>query len=111
MTEPTPSIERLNQPVSEADCRSLAELLVDAVESGAAGSFLSPLTVERAEAWWRSLVSTADPRSVVLVARDAGGMVGTVQFHPAWLRISPTVLRSSSCWSIAACAGPGWARS
>ena len=75
--------------MSEADCRSLAELLVDAVESGAAVSFLAPLTVERAEAWWRSLVSTADPRSVVLVARDAGGIVGTVQFHPAWAPNQP----------------------
>ena len=50
MTRPTPAIERLNPPVSEADCRSLAELLVDAVASGAAVSFLAPLTVERAAA-------------------------------------------------------------
>ena len=34
-------IERLATPVSEADLRSLALLLVDAVESGAAVSFTS----------------------------------------------------------------------
>ena len=89
MTEPTPSIERLTQPVSEADCRALAELLVDAVESGAAVSFVAPLTVERAQAWWRTMLSTADPRAVVLVARDAAGIAGTVQFHPAWAPNQP----------------------
>ena len=71
-------IERLKPPFSGADLRGLAELLVDAVSSGAAVSFLPPLTVEQAEAWWRK---TADPKTVVLVARDAMGIVGTVQLH------------------------------
>ena len=47
-------IERLAPPVSEADLRSLALLLVDAVESGAAVSFLS-LTEAQALDWWRKL--------------------------------------------------------
>ena len=34
-------IERLSLPVSEADVGSLADLLVDAVESGAAVSFMA----------------------------------------------------------------------
>jgi acetyltransferase len=89
MTERPHDIERLNLPASDADCRSLAQLLVDAVESGAAVSFLAPLTVARAEAWWRSMLSAADPRAVVLVARDADGIVGTVQFHPAWAPNQP----------------------
>jgi acetyltransferase len=89
MTERPHHIERLNLPASDADCRSLAQLLVDAVESGAAVSFLAPLTVARAEAWWRSMLSAADPRAVVLVARDADGIVGTVQFHPAWAPNQP----------------------
>lgn len=79
-------IERLTPPFSGADLRGLAELLVDAVSSGAAVSFLPPLTVEQAEAWWRK---TADPKTVVLVARDAMGIVGTVQLHPSWAPNQP----------------------
>ena len=41
-------IERLALPASEADVQDLARLLVDAVESGAAVSFLAPLTQARA---------------------------------------------------------------
>lgn len=40
-------IERLIPPVRDADLTALAQLLVDAVESGAAVSFLAPLTLER----------------------------------------------------------------
>lgn len=83
-----PSIERLISPASDADVRALAEVLVDAVESGAAVSFMA-LTVEQAEAWWRELLSTAHPRAIVLVARDAHGIVGTVQVQPAWAPNQP----------------------
>jgi GNAT superfamily N-acetyltransferase len=77
-------IERLAPPVSEPDLRGLARLLVDAVESGAAVSFLAPLPVERAEEWWRSVVSGSRPGAIVLVARDGEGIAGTVQLHPTW---------------------------
>jgi GNAT superfamily N-acetyltransferase len=80
-------IERLTSPVSDADLHGLAELLVDAVSSGAAVSFLPPLTVEQAEDWWRK--TTADPKTVFLVARDAMGIVGTVQLHPSWAPNQP----------------------
>jgi len=49
-------IERLATPVSEADLRSLALLLVDAVESGAAVSFLT-VTEAQALDWWRRHLS------------------------------------------------------
>lgn len=84
----TPSIQRLIPPVTDADLRALAEVLVDAVESGAAVSFMA-LTVEQAEAWWRDLLSTSHPRAIVLVARDAHGIVGTVQVQPAWAPNQP----------------------
>jgi GNAT superfamily N-acetyltransferase len=83
------TIKRLTQPVSNADLRELARLLVDAVESGAAVSFLSSLTLEQAEAWWHKTISAADPRAVFLVARDAEGIAGTVQLHPAWAPNQP----------------------
>jgi len=82
-------IEKLALPVSDADVRQLAELLVDAVESGAAVSFLAPLSAELAEAWWRSTISGARPGAIFLVARDANGIVGTVQLHPAWAPNQP----------------------
>lgn len=83
-----PSIERLISPASDADVRALAEVLVDAVESGAAVSFMA-LGIEQAEAWWRELLSTSHPRAIVLVARDVRGIVGTVQVQPAWAPNQP----------------------
>jgi GNAT superfamily N-acetyltransferase len=85
----THTIERLVPPVGDSDLQALARLLVDAVESGAAVSFVSPLTLERAEEWWRRTISSADARAVFLVARDTEGIVGTVQLHPAWAPNQP----------------------
>jgi GNAT superfamily N-acetyltransferase len=82
-------IERLTPPVSDTDIRGLARLLVDAVESGAAVSFLAPLTLERAEDWWRTTIAESDPRAIFLAARDADGIAGTVQLHPAWAPNQP----------------------
>ena len=81
-------IERLSLPVTEADLASLTDVLVDAVDSGAAVSFLA-LTRAQAEDWWRRLLSTPASGAIVLVARDADGIVGTVQLHPAWAPNQP----------------------
>lgn len=89
MTGPTHTIERLAPPGADADLRALAELLVDAVESGAAVSFLAPLSLEGARDWWRKTLATSDPRAVFLVARDGEGIVGSVQLHPAWAPNQP----------------------
>ncbi|MHB1310662.1 MAG: GNAT family N-acetyltransferase [Gemmatimonadaceae bacterium] len=75
--------------MSDADFRELAGLLADAVNSGAAVSFLAPLTPGRADAWWRSTITAADGGAVFLVARDAEGIAGTVQLHPAWAPNQP----------------------
>ncbi len=83
------AIERLIPPVADADFRDLARLLVDAVESGAAASFLAPLTLESAEDWWRGTISSSRSGAIFLVARDAEGIVGTVQLHPAWAPNQP----------------------
>jgi GNAT superfamily N-acetyltransferase len=89
MTRQRHSIERLTPPVSDSDLRALARLLVDAVESGAAVSFLAPLTLEGAEDWWRRVMSASPSRAIFLVARDVEGIVGTVQLHPAWAPNQP----------------------
>ncbi len=81
-------IERLAPPVSEADLRSLALLLVDAVESGAAVSFLS-ITEVQALDWWRKLFATPASGLIVLAARDSEGIAGSVQLHPSWAPNQP----------------------
>jgi GNAT superfamily N-acetyltransferase len=89
MAEHGYKIERLAPPVGDAALRGLALLLVDAVDSGAAVSFLAPLALERAEDWWREALAAAHPRAVFLAARDAEGIAGTVQLHPAWAPNQP----------------------
>jgi ribosomal protein S18 acetylase RimI-like enzyme len=85
------TIERLEAAkAGDADVRALAALLVDAVKSGAAVSFLDTLELDRAEGWWRSTLATSHPRASFLVARDARGeIVGTVQYQPAWAPNQP----------------------
>ena len=82
------SIERLKPPVSEADLGALADLLVDAVAAGAAISFIE-ITRAQAEDFWRKLLSAPASGAIVRVARDAGGIVGTVQMHPSWAPNQP----------------------
>jgi len=84
-----PTIERLTPPMAAADLRGLAELLVEAVEGGAAVSFLAPLTVAEAEAWWKEKIESSPPRAIFLVARDREGIAGSVQLHPAWAPNQP----------------------
>ncbi len=89
MINPESAIMPLTPPVTSADRRALAGLLVDAVESGAAVSFLAPMTLDQAEAWWRTTLAAAHPRSIFLVARDGAEIVGTVQLHSAWAPNQP----------------------
>jgi GNAT superfamily N-acetyltransferase len=89
MSMPTYKIEQLMPPVDDRDFRALARLLVDAVESGAAVSFLAPLTLERAEDWWRRTISASSSGAIFLAARDPEGIVGSVQLHPAWAPNQP----------------------
>ena len=88
MTEPLPILP-LARPASSEEIRDLARVLVDAVSSGAAVSFLAPLSLEAAEGWWRNALASAPERTIVLVARDREGIVGTVQVQPAWAPNQP----------------------
>jgi len=82
-------VSRLPLPPADADVRGLARLLVDAVDSGAAVSFLAPLTLERAEAWWRERLGAGDGRTTLLVARSGEEIVGCVQLQPNWAPNQP----------------------
>jgi len=83
------TIERIGKDATASDIRGLAKLLVDAIESGAGVSFLAGLTEREAEEWWRSVVASSSDRAIILVARDAEGVVGTVQLQPAWAPNQP----------------------
>jgi len=76
-------IERVDG-ANDALVDGLTDVLLDAVESGAGVSFMADLTRDGAEAWWRRVLRAATPRTVILVARDESGIVGTVQLQPAW---------------------------
>jgi GNAT superfamily N-acetyltransferase len=86
---PAVMIEVLQSEPTDTDMRALAELLVDAVESGASVSFMPPLTLEQAASWWRGTLAGAHPKAMCLVARDEAGIVGSVQLHPAWAPNQP----------------------
>ena len=58
----------------------LADVLVDCVEGGASVGFMLPLGRDRAEAFWRRTLQSAERgERIVLVAELAGRVVGTVQ--------------------------------
>jgi GNAT superfamily N-acetyltransferase len=89
MSSRTVVIERVGRGASASDLRGLAVLLLDAVDSNAGISFLADLTPQEAEAWWRSVLDALSPRAVILIARDAEGIAGTVQMQPAWAPNQP----------------------
>ena len=85
MTTASPDdiIELLAAP-SESDIEQLADVLVDCVEGGASVSFMHPLPRDKAVDFWRSVAADAAAGGrMLIVARDAGGIVGTVQVIPA----------------------------
>jgi predicted GNAT family acetyltransferase len=66
--------------VIEAQIHQLAELLVDCVHAGASVSFMAPLELEHARAFWRGVADgVAQGERALLVAEDEDGIVGTVQ--------------------------------
>jgi GNAT superfamily N-acetyltransferase len=59
---------------------ALADVLLDCVAGGASVSFMSPLTRERAGAFWRKVGEGVGAGGrALLVAEDAAGICGTVQ--------------------------------
>lgn len=82
-------IELLSRPVAERDLDDLAALLATTVDDGGSVSFMRPLAVDEARAFWRETFETADPRAIFLVIREAGRIVATVQMHPAWAPNQP----------------------
>lgn len=82
------TIERIAAPTRDV-IEQLAAVLIDAVKGGAGISFMSDLGVDEARDWWRAVFDRASSRTVILVARDEQGVVGTVQLQPAWAPNQP----------------------
>jgi ribosomal protein S18 acetylase RimI-like enzyme len=73
-------IERLSEEQARPLLPKLAALLQDSVHSGSSVGFLPPLTFETAEGYWRETLSEVGRGArVLLVAREAGEVSGTVQ--------------------------------
>jgi GNAT superfamily N-acetyltransferase len=73
-------IRRLTS-LSERDIQALSDVLIDCVAGGASVSFMYPMTLAKAEAFWRGVAaSAATGERVVLAAEDETcTIVGTVQ--------------------------------
>jgi len=68
------------ETVSEAQLHDLALVLIDCVEGGASVSFMHPLPLAKAIAFWRAVADgVARGERALIVAEEAGRIVGTVQ--------------------------------
>ena len=76
---PATSIRRVDR-LSAGELDDLTEVLVSCVAEGASLGFHTPLPADAARAWWAGI-----PRDgvILLVAEQAGRIVGTVQLQPA----------------------------
>jgi GNAT superfamily N-acetyltransferase len=66
--------------VTDEQVGALAELLIDCVDGGASVSFMHPLPLTKATEFWRRVAdAVVRGERALLLAEDAGGVVGTVQ--------------------------------
>jgi GNAT superfamily N-acetyltransferase len=67
--------------LDDAQIGELAEVLRDCVDGGASVSFMHPVSLDRAQRFWREVAAgTARGERALLIAEDAAGaIVGTVQ--------------------------------
>lgn len=79
MTRTVPALATLAAP-TDADFAALCALLRDAVEGGASVGYLVPVRDAELHAFWAdAFAEVRAGRRVVLVARDAGRIVGSAQ--------------------------------
>ena len=74
----------------EQNIPRFAEILIDAVDSGAGVSFMKPLTRQDAEDFWRGqLASIAQGKTFPIVAEHQGQIAGLVLLIKAWAPNQP----------------------
>jgi GNAT superfamily N-acetyltransferase len=82
----TPRVTQLEASTFDGAVADLAELLFDAVDSGASVGFVRPFPREDAAAWWRNVASDVKRGvTLVLTASVDGRVVGTAQLRLAQL--------------------------
>jgi len=73
-------IQQLNANEVQNALPELAEMLQASVSQGASIGFVMPFTLEQAQAFWHRLLPAIEREErILLVARQAGRVVGTVQ--------------------------------
>jgi ribosomal protein S18 acetylase RimI-like enzyme len=83
----TYTIEQLTAAQAADVIDDLIELLRDSVDSGASVGFLPPLLLAEARHYWAQVIADIERGArVLLVARQGGQIVGTVQLEPATKR-------------------------
>jgi GNAT superfamily N-acetyltransferase len=76
----TVALWRASAEEAAAQVDALAQVLVDCVEGGASVSFMWPLPLAKAQAFWRGVADgVARGERALLLACDSAGVVGTVQ--------------------------------
>jgi GNAT superfamily N-acetyltransferase len=76
----TITLWRASAEEAAAQVDALAQVLVDCVQGGASVSFMWPLPMAKAQAFWRGVAEgVARGDRALLLARDSAGVVGTVQ--------------------------------
>lgn len=78
-----PKIDNLVAPVSAKDRFALIELLIDAVDGGAAVGFVPPVSEGEAGAFWDKAVADINHRSILVARDDVGRILGTAQLMPS----------------------------
>ncbi|HEV8311458.1 MAG TPA: GNAT family N-acetyltransferase [Burkholderiaceae bacterium] len=78
---PTVTVRRLGPAEAAAAVPELAAVLIDCVDGGASVSFMQPLSIEHASAFWRKVADgVAAHQRALFVAEDGEGQIlGTAQ--------------------------------
>jgi acetyltransferase len=76
------SVERVEASALQAGREALIDLLIHTVENGASVGFVLPLSCKEAGEYWDGLLPSISNGSRLLwIARDNGGLLGTVQLE------------------------------
>jgi GNAT superfamily N-acetyltransferase len=75
-----PELLTLTGSEAHGQCGALAEILIACVNGSASVSFMAPLDRDKAESFWRTVAEGVERgERILIVAKDRGRLVGTVQ--------------------------------
>lgn len=68
------------QSIGDREVQGLSDVLISCVEGGASVSFMLPMTRAKADSYWRGIGESLNRgERIVIVAEEAGEIIGTVQ--------------------------------